>query len=97
MILMRWEGESNTCVLRDDGGDLSYTKRNCSVVVTSIGGWDHETTDVSDFGVVKNALKAVAYLDASLAWCHDQDHQDAAVIFITDAPFVLQLGRKLLN
>lgn len=99
MILVNRLGEaqSDTCIGGDDLGDLLDAERNCSVVIEVTQGRDHGTANISDLGVVQNALKTVADFDAILPRVHDDQQKNAAVSPLrANLPLVFERSGKLV-
>ena len=68
--------------------DLAEAGLGGFVVVGGLERGDHGAPDVAYFGVVEDALEAVADLDPALAVLDGEEHEDAAVgLLFADLPF----------
>src|SRR5215468_8658994 len=94
---MRGGSKGDSCILGDDGGNLANAEGNRGVVIALAGGWDHGASYIANLGIIEDALEPVAHLDAASPGCHDQNHQHAAIVLVTDTPLIFKFGCELFD
>lgn len=97
ILVSRGSGQGDACILGDNICDLTDSDRNRGVVVVLACSRSHGTAYVTHLCVIEDAFEAVSHLDAPATRIHNEDHQDAAILFIPHLPFVFKVGRELLD